>query len=188
MATGPITSWQIDRETMETVTDFIFLGSKITEDSDCSCETKRCLLLGRKAMTNLNSVLKGRDITLPTNFCVVKAMSFLVVMYGRESWNHKEGWASKNWCFQIVVLEKTLESPLDSKEIKPVNPKGNKPWIYIVRIDAETKAPILWLPDGKSQLIGKNPDAGKDWGQEEKGATENEMVGWQYWLNGHEFE
>ena len=90
MAFGPITSWQIDRETMETVTDFIFLGSKITADGDCSHEIRRCLLLRRKAMTNLDSVLKGRDITLPTNFCVVKAMSFLVVMYGCESWTIKK--------------------------------------------------------------------------------------------------
>ena len=111
---------------METVTDFIFLGSELTEDSDCSHEIRRHLLLGRKAMTNLDSVLKGRDITWLTKFCVVKAMIFLIVMYRCESWNHKKGWAPKNWCFWTVVLEKTLESPLDSKEIKPANPKGNQ--------------------------------------------------------------
>ena len=88
----------------------------------------------------------------------------------------------------IVVLEKTLESPLDSKEIKPVNPKGNQPWIFIGRTDAEAEAPILWSPDVKSQPIGKDPDAGKDWGQEEKGVIEDEMVGWHHWLSGHEFE
>ena len=94
----------------------------------------------------------------------------------------------KNWCFWIVVLKKLLESPLNSKEIKPVNPKGNHPWVFIGRTDAEAEAPILWPPDGKSWLIGKDPDAGKDWGQEEKGVAEVEMVGWHHWLNWHEFE
>ena len=124
MASGPITSWQIDGETRETVTDFIFLGSRITADGDCSHEIKRHLLLGRKAMTNLDSIFKSRDITLPTKICIVKAMIFPVVMNGCEL-DHKEGWALKDWCFWIVVLEKTLESPLVCKEIKPVNPKGN---------------------------------------------------------------
>ena len=102
--------------------------------------------------------------------------------------DHKEDWVPKNWYFWIVVLEKTLESPLDSKEIKPVNSKGNQPWILIGRTDAEAEAPILWPPDAKSQHIGKDLDAGKDWGQEEKWATGDEMVGWHHWLNGHEFE
>ena len=105
------------------------------------------------------------------------------------SWelDHKEGWVLKNWCFQIVLLEKTLESPLDSK-IKPVNPKGNQPWIFTGRTDAEAEAPVLWPPDAKSQLNGKDPDAGKDWRQEDKGMTEDEVVGWHHWLNGHESE
>ena len=102
--------------------------------------------------------------------------------------DNKKGWAPKNWCLWILVLEKTLESPLDSKEIKSVNPKGNKSWIFIGRTDAEAEAPIIWPPDAKSQLIGKDPDAGKDWRQEEKGKTEDEMVGWNHWLNEHEFE
>ena len=102
--------------------------------------------------------------------------------------DHKEGWAPKNWCFWTVVLEKTLESPLDSKEIKSVNPKGNQLWIFIERTDAEAEAPILWPPDAKSQLIGKDPDAGKDWRQEEKGAIEDKMVRWHHRLNGHEVE
>ena len=97
--------------------------------------------------------------------------------------NHREGWALKNWCFQIVVLEKTLENPLD---IQPVNLKGNHLWIFIGRTDAEAEALILWPPDAKSQLIRKDPDTGKDWGQEEKGMTEDEMVGWHHWFNGHE--
>ena len=102
--------------------------------------------------------------------------------------DHKEIWVPRNWCFQIVVLEKTVESPLDGKEIKPVNPKENEPWIFIGRTDAEAKAPIFWPPDVKNWLIGKDPDAGKDWGQEEKGVIEDEMVGWHQWLNGHECE
>ena len=100
---------------------------------------------------------------------------------------HKEGWVPKNWCFWTVVLEKTLESPLDCKEIKPVNPKGNQSWIFIGWTDAEAVTPIFWSPDTKSWLIGKDSDAGKDWWQEEKGTTENEMVGWHHRLNGHEF-
>ena len=102
--------------------------------------------------------------------------------------DHKEGWAPKNWCFQTVVLEKTLESPLDCKEIKPVNPKGNQSWIFIGGTDAEAEAPVLWPPDVKSWLIGKDPDVGKDWRQEEKRMTEDKMVGWHHWLSGQEFE
>ena len=170
---------------METVADFIFLGSKITVDGDCSHKIRRHLLLGRKAMTNLDSILKSRDITLPTKVCLVKAMVSPVVMYGCEL-DHKEGWILKNWCFWIVMLKKTLESPLDCKEIKPVNPKGNKSWIFIGRTDAE--APILWPPDAKNWLIGKDSDAGKEWRREKKGVREEEMVGWLHRLNGHEFE
>ena len=102
--------------------------------------------------------------------------------------DHKEGWAPKNWSFQTVVLEKTLESPLESKEIQPVNPRGNQPWIFIGRTDAEAETPILWPPNVNNWLIWKDPDAGKDWGQDEKGMTEDEMVGWHHRLNGHEFE
>ena len=98
--------------------------------------------------------------------------------------DYKESWAQKNWCFWTVVLEKTLESPLDSKEIKPVNPKGNQPWIFIGRTDAEAKIPILWPPDAKNWLIGKELDTGKDWRQKEKGITEDEMVEWHHWLDG----
>ena len=187
MASGSITSWQIDGETMETVTDFIFSGCKITANGDCSHEIKRCLLLGRKAMRNLNSILKNREITLPTKVYLVKTMVFPVVMYGCEL-DHKESGAPKNWCFWTVVLEKTLESPLDCKEIQPVHPKGDQSWIFSGRIDAEAEAPILWPPDVKSWLIGKDPDAGKDWRQEEKGTTVDDMVEWHHRLDGHEFE
>ena len=102
--------------------------------------------------------------------------------------NHKNSWTLKNWCFQIVMLEKSLESPLDCREIKPVNPKGNQSWIFIERTDNEAEAPIFLPPDVKSQFIGKDPDAGKDWGQEEKGETEDEMVVWYHQLNGRELE
>ena len=159
MASSPITSWQIDGETMETVTDFIFLGSKITVDSDCIHEIKRCLLLGRKAITNLDNVLKSRDITLPTNVKIVKGMVFSSHVWIWEL-DYKEDWALKNWCFLTVVLEKTLESPLDCKEIKPVKPKENQPWIFIGRTDVE--APILCPPDAKRWLAGKDPDPRKD--------------------------
>ena len=161
---------------METVSDFIFGGSKITADGDCSHEIKRCLLLGRKVMTNLDSIFKSRDITLSTKVHLVKAMVFPVVMYGCESWTIKESWASKNWYFWTVVLEKTLESPLDFKEIQPVHPKDQS-WVFIGRTDVEAETPILWPPDAKSRLIWKDPDARRDWGQEDKWVTENEMVG-----------
>ena len=173
---------------METVTEFILGGSKITAHGDCSHEIKRRLLLGRKAMTNLDSILKRRDITLPTKVQLVRATFFPVVMYGCESWDYKESWVLKNWCFWTVVLEKTPESPLDSKEIKPVHPKENQSWIFFGRTDAEAETPILWPPDAKNWLTGKDPDAGRDWRQEEKGMTEDEMVRWHHRLNRHEFE
>ena len=160
-------------------------GSKITADGDCSHEIKRHLLLGRKAMTNLDSILKSRDFTLLTKVHLVKAMVFPVVMYGCEL-DHQEGWGLKNWCFWTVVLEKTLESPLDCKEIQPVHPKWDQYWIFIGRTDAET--PILWPPDAKNWLTGKDPHAGKHLRQEEEGMTKDEMIGWHHRLNGHEFE
>ena len=173
---------------METVKDFILGGSKITADGDCSHEIKRPFLLGRKAMTNLDSILKSRDITLPTNVRLVKAMVFPVVDVWIWELDYKESWALKNWCFWTVVLEKTLESPLNCKKIKPVNPKGKQSWIFVGRTDAEAEAPIVWPPDMKNWLIGKDPDAGKDWWWEEKGTTEDGMVGCHHGLDGHEFE
>ena len=114
-------------------------------------------------------------------------MVFPVVMYGCEL-DYKESWAPNNWCFWTMVLEKILESPLDCKENQPVNPKGNQSWIFIGRTDAEAEAPNLWLPDLKNWLIGKDSDAGRDWGQEEKGTAEDEMAGWHHWLDGRESE
>ena len=181
MASGPITPWQIDGETVETVRDFVFLGSKITADSDCSHEIKRHLLLGRKFMINLDSILKRRDISLPTNVLLVKAIIFPVFIWMWEL-DYKESWVWKNWCLQTVVLEKTFESPLNFKEIQPVNTKKISPgyWIFIGKTDAEAETPIVWPPYVKYWLIGKDPDGGKDWKLEEKGKTENEMVGWHH--------
>ena len=185
MASGPITSRQIDGETVETVADFILGGCKITTDGDCSQEIKRHLFLGRKVMTNLESILKSRDITLPTKAHLVKAVVFPIVMYGCESWTIKKT-ASKKRFFWTVVL-KTPEIPLDSKEVQPVHPKENKSWIFTDRADAEAETPILWPPDAKNWPFWKDPDAGKGWRQEEKETTEDEMVGWHHRLNGHEF-
>ena len=170
---------------MEIVTDFIFLGSKITADGDYSHEMKRHWLLGRKVITNLYRILKSRDITLPTKGQSFGFSNSHVCMWELD---YKESWVLKNWCFWTVMLGKTLESPLDSEEIKPVHPKGNQCWIFIGRTDVEAETPILWPPDEKSWLIRKDPDAGKDWRREEKGMTEDEMVGWHQRLNGHEFE
>ena len=162
IASSHISSWKIEGENLEAVRDFIFLGSKITAYGSCSSEMKRWLLLERQAMVNVDGMLKSRDIILPTEFCIFKAMVFPVVMYGCEYFDNKEGWVLKNWYFWTVVLEKTLNSPSDCKEIQPVNSKGNQPWIFIGRTDAEAETPIFWLPDAKSQLTGKDPDAGKD--------------------------
>ena len=184
MASGPITSRQIDEETMETVTGFIFLGCKITADGDCSHNIKRCLLLGRKAMTNLDSILKSRYMTLPTKVCLVKAwfVQWSCVDVRVGLWRKL---STKELMLWTVVLEKTLESPLDCKEIQPVNPKGNQSWIFIGKTDAEAEPLNLWPSDVKNWLIWKDPDAGKYWRWKEKGMTVDEMVGWHHWLNGH---
>ena len=151
----------------------IFLGSKITADGDF--QGANILFLGRKAMTNLDSILKSRDTTLLTKVHLVKGMVFSSSNVWMWELDYKESWAPKNWYFWTMVMEKTLESPLDCKEIQPVHPKGNQSWIFIGRTDAEAKTPILWPPDEKNWLIGKDSDAGKDWRQEEKG---RQMVRW----------
>ena len=158
------------------------LGSKITADGDCSLAIKRHLLLGRKAMTKLDSILKSRDITFANKGLSSQSYGFSsshVWMWGLDC---KECWVPKNWCFWIVVLEKTLESPLDNEEIQPLHPKGNQSWVFTGRTDVEVETPILWPPDVKSWLIWKV------WRLEKKGTTEDEMVGWHHWLNGREFE
>ena len=138
-------------------------------------------------MTNLDSILRSRDIILSTKVHLVKGYGFSSSHVWMWELDNKESWALKNWCFWTVVLEKALESPLDCKEIQPVHPKGDQSWVFIGRTDVKAETPIFWPPDVKSWLIGKDPDAGKDWRQEEKGTTEDEMVGWHHQLNGHEF-
>ena len=169
------------------MTDFIFLGSKITVDGDCSLEIKRCLLLGRKAVTNLDSILKSSWQHSVIKIPYIQSYGFPSSCVQIWDLDHKEGWALTNWCVWTAVLENTLESPLDIK-IKPVSLRGNHPWIFIERTEAEAEAPIIWPPDMKSRLIGKHPNTGKDWGQEEKGTTKDEMIRWHHWLNGHKFE
>ena len=161
-------------------------GSKITADGDRSHEIKRLLLLGRKAMTNLDRILKSRDI----NFANKGPSSQSYGFSSSHVWmlDYKESWALKNWCFWTVVLEKTLESPLDCKEMQPVHPKEDQSWLFIGRTDAEAETPVLCPPNAKSWLTGKDFDAGRDWGQEEKGTTEDEMARWHHWLDGHEFK
>ena len=150
----------------------------------------RHFLLGSKAMAILDSILKSRDITFMTKVHIVKAIIFSSSYVWVWELDHEEGWALKNGCFWTVVLEKTLESPLDSKEIQPVHPKGDQSWVFTGRTDAKAKAPIVWPPDAKNWLIGKDPDAEKDWGQEEKRVTEDEMIGQHHWAehSGPEFE
>ena len=177
MASGPITSWQIDGETKETVTDFIFLGFKITADGDCSHEIKRCLLLGKKSYDQPRQYIKKQR-----HYFAIKGPSSQ--SYGFSSsrvwmWelDYKESWALKNWCFSTVVLEKTLKSPLDSKEIQPVHPKGNQSWMLIGRTDAEAKVPILW-PRCKELTDLKRP-----WCWERlKAGGEGDNRGWDGWM------
>ena len=138
-------------------------------------------------MTNLDSIWQNRDIILPTKFHLVKA-SFSSIHVWMWELDYKESWKLKNWCFWTVVLEKCLESPLDCKEIKPVNPKGDQSWMFIGKTDAEAETPILWPLDAKNWHIGKDPDDGKEWRWEEKGMAEDKMVGWHHWLDRHEFE
>ena len=188
MASGPITSWQIEAETMKTVRDFIFGGSKFTADNDCSHEIKRHLFLGRKAVTNLDNVLKSRDITLRAKVCLVKAMVFPVVMYGCESWAIKKAEHWRTNAFELWCLRRLLRVPWTARRSNPSIPKGNRSWLFIGRTGAEAKTPILWPPDMKNWLSGRDPDAGKDWRWEEKGMTEDDMAGRHQWLNWHEFE
>ena len=150
MALGLITSWEIDGETVETVSDFIFGGSKITADGDCSHEIKRCLLLGRKVMTNLDSILKSRDITLPPKVRLGKIMVFSVVMYGCESWTVKTAEHRRIDAFELWCWRRLLRVLWNCKEIQPVHPKGDQSWLFFGRTDAKAETPILWPPDAKS--------------------------------------
>ena len=189
MAFSPITSGQIDGETVETVSDFIFWGSKITADGDCSHDIKRWLLLGRKVMTNLDSIFKSRDITLPKKVRLVKAMVFLVVMYGCESWTIKKAECRRIDAFELWCWRRLLRVPWTARRSNQsiLREILRESWVFIGRTDVEAETPILWPPDTKSWLIWKDPDVVKDWGRKEKGKTEDEMVGWNHRLNRHEF-
>ena len=150
MASSPIISWEIYGETVETVSDFIFLGSKITADGDCSHEIKRHLLLGRRVMTNLNSILKSRDFTLSTNVRVVKAMFFPVVTYGCESWTIKKAECRRIDAFELLCWRRLLRVPWTARRIQPVHRKGDQSWVFIGRTDAEVETPTFWPPHAKS--------------------------------------
>ena len=187
MAFGPITSWQIDGETMETVIDFIFLSSKVTADGDSSHEIKRLLLLGRKVMTNL---LVRQHIKKQRHYFVNKGPSSQGCFSSSRVWmweldykvEHRRIDAFELWCWRRL-----LRVPLDCKEIQPVYPIGDQSWVFIGRTDVEVETPILWPPDMKRWLIWNDPDVGKDWKQEEKRMTEDGMVRWNHRLNGHGF-
>ena len=177
-----LTSWQIDGETVKKVADFIFGGSKITADGDCSHLTP-----WKESYDQPRQHIKKQR-----HYFVNKCPSSQIYGFSNSHvwmWelDYKESWGLKNWCFWTVVLEKTLESPIDCKEIQPVHPKGDQSWVFVGRTDVEAETEILWPPDVKRWLIRKDPDAGKDWWQEEKGTTENKMVGWHHRLNGHGF-
>ena len=176
MASGPITLWQIDGEIMERVRDFTFLGSKITADGDCSHEIKRCLLLGRKVMTNLDSILKSRDITLLTKVLLVKAMVFPVVVYGCESWTIKKAERWRIDAFELWCLRRLLRIPWTARRSNQSILKEISPEYSLKGLMLKLKTPILWPPDVKNWLTGKDLDDGRDW-RREKGATEDEMVG-----------
>ena len=187
MASGPITSWQLDGETVEKVADFIFLGSKITADGDCSHEIKRCLLLGRKVMTNLDSIFKSRDITSPTKVRLVKAMVFPVVMYGCESWTVKEAEHQRIDAFELWCWRRLLRVPWTSRRssqsiLKEISP-GCSLEGMMLKLKLQYFGHLMWRADSWKILR-----AGRDWEQEEKGTTEDEMAGWHHWLDGRESE
>ena len=184
MASGPITSWEIDGQTVETVSDFVFLDSKITADGDCSHEIKRRLLLGRKVMTNLDSIFKSL-LYFASKGASSQGSGFSSGHVWMWELDSEESWLLKNWCFWTVVLEKTLESPMDCKEIQPVRSK-DQPRVFFGRNDAKAETPVLWPPHVKRWLMGKDSDAGRDWGQEERWCWEGLGAGWQRmrWLDG----
>ena len=188
MASGPITSWQIDGETMETVTDFILGGSKFIADGDYSHEIKRRLLLGRKVMTHLESILKSRNITLPTKVHLVKAIVFPVVMCGCESWTIKkaERWrieAFELWCWRKLLRVPWTAKRSNQSTLKEISPEYSLEGL-MSKLKLQYFGHLMWRTDS----LENNPDAGKDWKWEEKGMTEDEMAGWHHQLNGHEFE
>ena len=188
MASGPITSCQIDGETMETVSDFIFLGSKITADGDCSHEIKRRLLLGRKVMTNLDSIFKSRDITFPTKNWLVKAMVFPVVMYGCESFTRKKAECRIIDVFELWYWRRLLRVPWTARRsnqsiLKEISPEYSLEGLML-KLKLQYFGHLMWRTDSleKTLMLGKIER------QEEKGTTKDEMAGWHHWVYGHEFE
>ena len=172
---------------MKTVKYFFFLGSKITADGDCNHEIKM-LAPWKKSYNQPRQHIKKQRHYFAKKGPSSQSYGFFRSHVWMWELDHKVNWAPKNWCFWTVVLEKTHESPLDKKKIKPVLPKGDQSWVFIGRTDVEVEVPVHWPPDMKNRLIGKDPDAGKDWMQEETGMTKDEMVGWHHWLDGCEFE
>ena len=187
LTSGLITSWEIDGETMEIVSDFMFFGSKITADGDCSHEIKRCLLLGKKVMTNLDSILKSRDITVSTKFHLVKAMVFPVVMYGCESWTIKKAEHQKIDAFELWCWRGLLRIPWTARRSNQSILKEISPGCSLEGLMLKLKLQYFGRLM-QSWLIGKDPDAGRDWRQEENRMTEDEMAGWHHQLDAHEFE
>ena len=173
---------------METVTDFVFLGSKITADGDYSYEIKRCLLLmKKKSYDERRECIRKQSHHFADKALCSQSCGFSNSHVRMWELGHKEGWVQKNWCFFTVEIEKSLENPLDCKGIIPVNLKGNQPLVFIGRTDAKAETPKLWPTDAKGQLIGKDPDAGKDWGHEKR-VTDEEKMEWHHWFKEHEFE
>ena len=187
MESGPITSWQIGGETMETMRDY-FGGLQNHCKWWLQPWNQKTLIPWKKSYDQPRQHLKKQRHYFTNKDPSNQSYGFSSSHVWMWELDNKESWEPKNWCFWTVLLEKTLESPLGCKEIQIVKPKGNQSWMFIGRTDAEAEIPILWLTHEKNQLIGRDPDAGKDWRQEEKGMTEDEMVGWHHRLDGHEFE
>ena len=184
MAFSLITSWELDGDTVETVSDFIFGGSKITADGDCT--NLKMLTVWKKSYDQTRQHIKKHRHYFAYRGPSSQGYGFSSNHVWMWELDYKQSWVPKNWCFWTVVLEKTLESPLDCKKIQPMHSEGGQPWDFFGRNDAKAEAPVLWPPHAKSWLIGKDSDAGRDWGQEEKGMVEDEMAGWHRWLDGCE--
>ena len=187
LASSPIISWQINGETMETLETLFSLSPKLLWKVTAAMKSKDTATW-KKSYDKHRQYIKRQKHYCSDKGSYSQSYGFSSSHVWMWELDHKESWTSKNWCFLTVVLEKTLGNPLDCKEIQPVNPQKNQSWIFIGRTDVEAETPKLWPPNVKSLLVGKELDAGKDWRQEEKGMTEDEMVGWHHWLNGHEFE
>ena len=188
MASGPITSWQIDGQQWKQWESLFSWAPKSLHMVNAVIKRRFSLALWKKGYDQPRQHTKKQRHYFTKKCPSSQGYGFSSSHVWMWELDYKESWVLKNWCFWTVILEKTPESPLDCKEIQSVHPKGNQPWIFIGRTDAKAETPIFWSPDAKNWLTGKDPDAGKDWRQEEKGMTDDEMVRWHHWLNGHEFE